>query len=200
MRADDPVTFYLDFVSPYSWLALMQAERFAEVHRIEWQIRPVVYAVLLADHGLVGPVEVEAKRRYTFHDVARCADRLDLQFNGPPEHPFRSLEALRTLQLFTDSPETLRLAVRLANICWGEGRSLTDPAVIAGVVEQVGLDPRALSERIAAEGNKQALRATTETARSRGVFGVPTFVLGRELFWGHDRLDHLARRLAGPRS
>src|SRR6185503_4800799 len=91
------VPFYLDFISPYTWLALARAETFAEEHGIAWEPRPVVYAALLDAHGLVGPVETEAKRRYTLHDVARSAQALGLRLVGPPAHPFRSLAALRTL-------------------------------------------------------------------------------------------------------
>lgn len=102
--------FYLDFISPYSWLALMQAERFATEHAVRWDVRPVVYAALLQANGLVGPAEVQAKRRYTFRDIVRCAHELGLRLSGPPEHPFRSLEALRTAYLFREEPQALRLA------------------------------------------------------------------------------------------
>ena len=113
MTATRTAHFYLDFVSPYSWLALMQAERFAAEHGVHWEVRPVVYAALLQANGLVGPVEVPAKRRYTLRDVVRCAHELGLRLNGPPEHPFRSLEALRTAYLFRQEPRSLQLAVRL---------------------------------------------------------------------------------------
>lgn len=191
------VPFYLDFISPYSWMALMQAERFAAEHGFQWEMRPVVYAALLDAHGLTGPAETPAKRRYAFHDVVRCAQSLGLKFEGPPEHPFRSLEALRTLYAFRDDPAALRLAVRLSDACWGEGRSLADPRVIREAVASVGLDATALDRRIAEDAVKQGLRRTTEAAIRLGVFGVPTFVVDDELFWGHDRLDHLARRLSG---
>lgn len=189
--------FYLDFISPYTWLALMQAERFAEDHGVGWEPRPVVYAALLDAHGLVGPAETPAKRRYTFQDVARSSHRLGLRLCGPPEHPFRSLDALRTLYLFRREPQALRLAVRLSDACWGDGRSLTDLAVLRDVVAHVGLDPADLAQRISAVEVKQGLRELTDEALRQGVFGVPTFAYGEELFWGHDRLEHLAARLAG---
>src|SRR5262249_21884750 len=116
------VSFYLDFISPYTWLALMQAERFAGEHGIRWEPRPVVYAALPDAHALVGPAETPAKRRYTFQDVARSARRLGVRLCGPPSHPFRSLEALRALCLFRQEPRALRLAVAMSNACWGEGR------------------------------------------------------------------------------
>jgi len=196
-RARPRLALYLDFVSPYTWLALMQAERFAAEQGIAWEPRPVVYAALLSAHGLVGPVETEAKRRYTFLDVARSAHRLGLRLAGPPRHPFRSLDALRVQYLFRSEPAALRLAVRLAAACWGEGRDLTDPAVLGAVVAGAGLDPADLERRIGAAEVKDGLRALTDDAVSQGVFGVPTFVCDGELFWGHDRLEHLAARLSG---
>jgi 2-hydroxychromene-2-carboxylate isomerase len=197
MKPTPVVPFYLDFVSPYTWLALVQAERFAAENGIRWEPRPVVYAALLDGNGLIGPAETPAKRRYTFQDVARSAHRLGIPLSGAPEHPFRSLEALRTLCVFRGEPQALQLAVRLSNACWGEGKSLTDPEVIRGVVAGVGLDTRDLEQRIKSVEAKQDLRDLTDEALRRGVFGVPTFVYEEELFWGHDRLAHLASRIAG---
>ncbi len=191
------ITFYLDFISPYTWLALMQSKGFAEEHGIDWDLRPVVYAALLDTHGLVGPAETKAKRRYTFHDITRLAQAHGLKFVGPPSHPFRSLEALRTLFLFREDPQALELAIRLSNACWGEGRDLTDPGVLRAVVDEVGLDAANLEQRISTPETKHGLRALTEDAIARGVFGVPTFLHGEEMFWGHDRLDQLAASLTG---
>ncbi len=197
MTATRIAQFYLDFVSPYSWLALMQAERFAAEHSVRWEVRPVVYAALLQANGLVGPAEVAAKRGYTLRDVVRCAHELGLRLEGPPEHPFRSLEALRTAYLFRQEPQGLQLAVRLSDACWGEGRRLSDPDVLVEIVNDVGLDATRLAQRIADPAVKRGLRELTDEALSRGVFGVPTFVVDGEPFWGHDRLDHVARHLAG---
>ncbi len=191
------IPFYFDFISPYAWLALMQSRRFAEEHGIRWELRPVVYAALLDAHGLVGPAESKAKRRYTFHDVVRLARERGLKFSGPPAHPFRSLDALRTLFLFRQDRQALELATRLANACWGEGRDLGDLGVLQAVVEESGLDGSGLGERISQPETKQGLRQMTEEAIAGGVFGVPTFLNGREMFWGHDRLDQLAASLAG---
>ncbi len=191
------ITFYLDFISPYTWLALMQSKGFAKEHGIRWGLRPVVYAALLKEHGLVGPVETEAKRRYTFHDITRLARAHGLKYTGPPSHPFRSIEALRTQFLFREDPQALELAIRLSDACWGEGRDLTDPGVLRAAVDNVGLDASDLEERISTPETKHGLRVLTEDAIARGVFGVPTFLHGDEMFWGHDRLDQLAVSLAG---
>ena len=73
------VDFYFDFISPYAWLALAQAEDFAAEHRVEFQLQPVVYAALLDATGLVGPAEEPSKRHYIFTDVLRSARALGLR-------------------------------------------------------------------------------------------------------------------------
>ena len=196
-RSDTAVDFFFDFVSPYSYLALVQAEEFARVHGVRWRLFPVVYGVLLDRTGLVGPVETESKRRYTLVDILRSAASLDVPLVGPPNHPFRSLAALRTVCVFRDDPRALPISVALARACWAEGKDLTDPDVIAMSVQAAGGDVTGLRQRIVAPEVKERLRRLTEDALDRGVFGVPTFDHRGELFWGHDRLSHLAARLDG---
>jgi len=191
------VELYFDFLSPYAYLALARARAFGERNGIGWELHPVVFARLLDAHGLVGPVEVEAKRRYTWRDVVRSADALGVPLVGPPAHPFRSLDALRVQCLLGDGAEALELAVSLARAAWADGRDLADWGVLADAVRAVGLDADDLERRASAPEVKRALRLRTEAAVKRGVFGVPTFARGDELFWGHDRMDQLALRLAG---
>ncbi len=191
------VRFYLDFVSPYTYLALMRAREFSRANQVEWQLRPVVYGALLDATGLVGPVEVPAKRRYTHRDILRNARLSGIPLVGPPEHPFRSLEALRTLCLFRHDQRSVALAVGLAKACWGDGRPLTDLAVIEDVVAGLGLDSAALGERICEDAVKRDLYDLTREALENGIFGVPSFEVEGDIFWGHDRLDHLAARLTG---
>lgn len=191
------VRLYFDFVSPYSYLALTQVEGFGEEHKIAWTVRPILYAAVLERRGLVGPAEEPVKREYTTRDIVRAAYRLGVPLAGPPEHPFNSLAALRTLCVFQDDPRALPLAVRLSSLCWGEGQLLTHPETLIAAVDKCGLSAAGLAERIASSDVKQRLRANTEEALEAGVFGVPTFVWEGELFWGHDRMAHLADRLEG---
>ena len=186
------VDFYFDFISPYSWFALVAAEDFAVEHGVEFRLRPVVFAVLLDATGLIGPAEVRSKRTYTIVDVYRTAQSLGLKLVGPPAHPFRSLEALRLVTSELHGSRAFPLALALARGCWEGGRDLTDMGVLTDVAAQVGIDTTDLEKRIASPDVKAALRATTADALHAGVFGVPTFACGPELFWGHDRMPQLA--------
>jgi 2-hydroxychromene-2-carboxylate isomerase len=191
------VRVYFDFVSPYSYLALNRLSAFGERWGIDWEPAPVFYAALLDANHLVGPAETSAKRRYTLADVLRAAEIQGVALAGPPTHPFRSLEALRVATLFAGEPGALALSLALSTACWAEGRDLTDWSVLVDVTARAGFDAAGLEARASAQEVKRALQERTAAAIGAGVFGVPTFELDGELFWGHDRLDHLAARIDG---
>jgi len=191
------VRFYFDLLSPYAWLALREAEPFAERHGISWDMRPVVFAKLLEAHRLVGPAEVEAKRLYTWFDVARLAARAGAPLVGPPAHPFRSLEALRAVCAVRGDEQRLRLARSFADATWSEGADLTRQEDRRCAIASCGHDPTEVERRILEDDVKLELREMTGDAIDRGVFGVPTFEFEGELFWGQDRLPYLGEALDG---
>lgn len=158
---------------------------------------PVLLAALLDRHGTVGPAEVPAKRAYTIRDVMRCAREAGLTCTFPPGHPFNPLLPLRACAAVPKGEARRRAAGALLDATWSGGHDVTDPAVVAALLGEAGLDGPALVAAAATPEGKARLRQTSEDALARGVFGVPTFAVGGELFWGHDRLDHLAAWLRG---
>jgi len=113
----------------------------------------------------------------------------------PPAHPFNPLAALR---LIIAAGSDRRAAGTVLRAVFGEGRDVTDPAVIADLAEQLGVaNPQAA---LADPAIKQRLRDNTEWACARGVFGVPTVVIGEELFWGHDAIDMALDYLKQPQA
>ncbi len=192
-----PVTLWFDYISPYSYLALTQVEAFGREHEVAWLVRPLFYAAVLDATGRMGPAEIPIQRAYTLRDILRAAELLGVPLTGPPAHPFRSLLALRATALVQDEPLALPLAIALSRAAWGKKRNLEDPAVVAEVTSAAGLDGPALVARAESEEAKSLLRRNTEEALAAGVCGVPTFGWEGELFWGHDRMAHLAARLTG---
>ena len=148
-------------------------------------------------HGLVGPAEVPAKREHTMRDVLRTATRLGVACQGPPTHPFNPLRALRLCLAVDDPGARRRLACAVMDAAWADGRDLNDESVLRAVAERSGLDGARLLERTQDPAVKQALIAATEAAIAAGVFGVPTFRVGKDLVWGSDRFDTVNWLLAG---
>jgi 2-hydroxychromene-2-carboxylate isomerase len=191
------VDFYFDFVSPYAWLAAHQLGAVRECAEVRFRYVPVLFAGLLDHHANVGPAEIPAKRRYTFVDAQRWAMHLGLEFKSPPAHPFNPLKPLRVTSAVEDERARERLAVALLDAAWSAGRDITSDAVIKEVASSAGADGNELLRRAQSEEIKQRLRQQTEGAVGAGVFGVPSFVVDREIFWGNDRLPFLQAHLQG---
>ncbi len=190
------VEFYFDPISPYSWLAAMQSER-VEAAGVRLDFRPVLLAGLLAAHSTKGPAETAAKRAYTMRDVLRLAARLGLPVQGPPTHPFNPLRALRMCIALDDAGARRGFGEALLDAAWARGRDLTDDAVLTALAQECGLDGRALLARADEADIKQRLIDATDTAVAAGIFGVPTYRIDGEIFWGEDRIDALLWRLQG---
>lgn len=188
--------WYADPVSPYVWLATHDLARI-EAAGVDLVLVPVLFAGLLNAHGNVGPAELPAKRRYLFRDVMREAARRGMRFKGPPGHPFNPLAALRMCTAVPDDRERHRLFLALVKACWEDGTDISEAATLARLADGAGFDGQALLAASATPRIKQALADATAQAVADGVFGVPTFRLGDELFWGGDRVDALLWRLQG---
>lgn len=174
------VRFYFDFVSPYAYLAWTQLKSRPDLEPV-----PVLFGALLDAHGNIGPAEVPAKRSYLIRDIARIAHRFGVRLAMPPSHPFNPLLALRLACL--DTPDRIALIDDLYAEIWAGGRGVTDRDVVAEIAARHGVDLARAQEGDA----KVALRANTEQAIARGVFGVPTMIVDDQLFWGCDSLPHL---------
>jgi 2-hydroxychromene-2-carboxylate isomerase len=190
------VEFWFDPISPYAWLATHSLARL-EAAGLQVRFMPVLFAGLLKAHGNLGPAEVPAKRIYLFRDVMREAARRGMPFAGPPGHPFNPLTALRMCTALDDDTERRTLALALIGACWEAGEDISDAAVLARLADAAGFDGNGLLERAATPAVKEALAAATDAAIAAGIFGVPTFRLEGELFWGGDRIETLLWRLDG---
>ena len=198
MSAAPPVTFYFDFISPYAFIGWSQIHAIAERNGVAVVAIPVLFAGLLDAHGTKGPAEIPAKRVYTFRDAYRKAHRLGLPaLRPPPSHPFNPLLALRVASLPLPDADRRRLIDALFAATWSSGAGIETPAAVAAAAATAGLDGEALVLAAQAPGVKQQLREATAQAVARGIFGVPTAVVGDEIFWGTDGLDHVEACLRG---
>jgi 2-hydroxychromene-2-carboxylate isomerase len=192
------VKFYFDFISPYAYIAWTQVNALAERNERRVEPLPVLFAALLDAHGQRGPAEIPAKRTYTFRDAYRKAHRLGLPpLVPPPSHPFNPLLALRVASLPLEPAAQRRLIDALYTSTWALGIGVEDPRAVSAAATRAGLDGDALVRAAAEPEAKARLRAATEEAVRRGVFGVPTVLVDDEIFWGTDGLELVEPFLRG---
>jgi len=191
MQEEVKVSWVFDVISPFAYLAFPQLSRLPA--HVSVGFVPVLFAGLLQHFGQLGPAEIPSKRRFTYRFVLWRARQLGLPMRMPPAHPFNPLPALR---LIIAAGSDRRAAGTVLDAVFRDGRDVSDPAVIADLARLLGIaDPQVA---IADPAIKQRLRDNTAWASARGVFGVPTLVIGKELFWGHDAFDMALEYLRHP--
>lgn len=191
------IRLYFDPISPYVWLAFKRLDEL-KAAGLAIDPRPVLFAGLLNAHGQKGPAEIPAKRAYIFGDVMRLAAMHGYAFQGPPTHPFNPLRALRMCIAIDDAGQRLSFARALSDACWELGQDLSDRPTLDRIAQSCGLDAAPLGAAAERPEIKGRLMEATNAAISAGIFGVPSFVCDKELFWGADRIDALLWRLKHP--
>ncbi|HRP76971.1 MAG TPA: 2-hydroxychromene-2-carboxylate isomerase [Rhodocyclaceae bacterium] len=180
-RAPTHADLYFDVVSPYAYLldAVLRKEGFPLAIRLH----PVLFAGLLEAHGNKGPAEIDAKREFTYQLCTWTGQLRGIPFMMPSLHPFNPLPYLR---LIIALGSTSRATSTVLDALWTTGCDPEDPATWRSVLERLTV-PDA-DERIADPQVKLQLRENTDKAVSLGIFGVPTLMVGKRLFWGLDAL------------
>lgn len=181
------ITFYLDFVSPYAYLAFEHLPQALQGLTYEVVYRPVLFAGFLKHHGQLGPAEIAPKRDWTYRQALWQAHRHGIAMDLPAQHPFNPLSLLRlALACGREGTANRYVCEAIFRHAWRGGADAADAKRLEALV--AALKP---ARDMAAEDVKAELKANTEAAIARGVFGVPTCAVDDKLFWGFDALPML---------
>lgn len=176
------IDWYFDFISPFSYLQCEQLDRLPVP--VALQLKPVLFAGLLAHWDNKGPAEIEPKRLWTFEHCAWLAHKHGIPMRLPAHHPFNPLPLLR---LSIALGNTHAAVQRIFRFVWRDGHLPSDGAAWAALLEELGATP----EMLDAPTVKQQLRQFGEQAIAHRVFGVPSAVVDNRVFWGFDATDML---------
>ncbi|MEN9712173.1 MAG: hypothetical protein RLY90_434 [Pseudomonadota bacterium] len=187
------ITCYLDFISPYAHLAFEAVPQTLQGISHVMVYKPILFAALLKHHGQLGPAEIPGKREWTYRQVLWQAKQHGIRLDMPQAHPFNPLALLR-LAVACDAQGLPNRFVceTIFHHVWHGGALAEDPSRLAVLSAQLqpARDPN--SPEV-----KDQLKANTEEAIARGLFGVPTFAVDDQLFWGFDALPMLRAYLDG---
>ena len=190
--------FFFDVGSPSSYLAWTQLPGICERAGAALVARPMLLGGVFQATGNASPRAVPAKGSYTFVDLSRFAKRYGVPLRMNPHFPINTLKLMRAacgaqaheLQRFQD------FLAAVFNAIWVDAANLNDPAVAAQVLADAGFDAAQVFGWAGEADAKAVLRANTEEAVSRGVFGAPTMFVDSEMYFGQDRLDFVAQAVA----
>lgn len=195
------IDYYASLNSPWTHLGAARIEALAAQYGASLRIWPVDFGTIFAGSGgLPLPKRSPQRQAYRLQELARWRDALGIPIQIHPKFfPANELPgaacviALRETQ--GDAP-AIRLAHRILKALWEEDKNTGEAETLAALIPECGLDADAVM-RLGAEPRwLEKRQADTEAALARGVFGAPCYVIGQDIFWGQDRLEFVAQRLA----
>jgi 2-hydroxychromene-2-carboxylate isomerase len=178
--------FWFDYSCPYAYVASTQVEALAARAGATLRWRPMllggVFRAVATPQNLATTMS-PAKARYLLVDQQRLADRAGVLLRHPPEHPRRTVSALRATLARDNDPAVIHAFYRAY---WVDGRAIEDPEVVRAIAGDVDL-----------ETAREPLRVATEEAIALGIFGAPAYVVAGRLWWGSDRQHFVEAALRG---
>jgi 2-hydroxychromene-2-carboxylate isomerase len=183
------IEFFFDYLSPYSYLASTQLPALAARRGVEVAHRPCLLHGVLTGSGNTPPPTVPARAKHMPKDLDRWVRRYGVPFAFNPAFPMSTVTALRAAFAAEDAGVFAPYHDAMFRAAWVERRNLADAAVLGDVIAKAGLDAPALLAAAAGDAAKAKLKANVDELVARGGFGLPSFFVGDELFFGNDRLE-----------
>ncbi|HME72808.1 MAG TPA: 2-hydroxychromene-2-carboxylate isomerase [Myxococcota bacterium] len=185
------IQFWFEFASTYSYPAAMRIERAAEQAGVALAWKPFLLGPIFRSQGWSdSPFNLySAKGRYMWRDLERTCEKEGLPFRRPTQFPRNGLLAARVAVAGLAEPWCPTFIREVYRANFAEDREIADPQVLADLLRRVSPAAGPALDRASSEAVKQQLRAHGDEAAALGIFGAPSFLVGRELFWGNDRLD-----------
>lgn len=187
----EPIEFYFDFASPYGYFASLRIDALAQRHGRAVAWKPFMLGAIFKITGSGPVVDAPIRGAYASRDLARTARRSEIPFRLPEGFPHATLAPARAYYWLADTDATAAKAFARAayHAYFAEGRDISRPEVTAEIAAGHGAEPDELLRAIQEPAIKARLKAVTDIALERGVFGSPFVFVDDEPFWGNDRLD-----------
>jgi 2-hydroxychromene-2-carboxylate isomerase len=191
------VEFYFDVGSPAAYLAWMQLPRLGAETGARIAYKPMLLGGVFQATGNQSPMAIAVKGRYVMMDLERFAQRDGVAFSHNPFFPINTLTLMRgaTGLQMREPARMVPYAEAVFRAIWVDGQNMNDPVVVAQVLRSADFDPAALLALAGDPEVKERLKAVTQDAVARGVFGAPTFFVDGQMYWGQDRLDFVKTAL-----
>ncbi len=193
------VDYFFAVVSPWSYLGDARLREIADRYGATLKHKPVNTALIFSrTGGLQLKDRSDQRKAYRMQELRRWRDHLGAELTLEPRYfPTNDQLAARTVAAALQSGEDpSELVHALMRACWVEDQDVAEPSVVSAALATAGLDADKLMSLAESDACRNEIDANTEEAISRGVFGVPAYLIGDQLFWGQDRLDFVERALA----
>jgi 2-hydroxychromene-2-carboxylate isomerase len=185
------VEYYFDFLSPYSYFSFISLKNKDFFNNYDVELKPVVMGSLFNHFEMKGPGMIRPKRQYMLKQCFIYAAINNISFTPPDKHPFNPLYALRLATKSCSKERQLEIIEALFTACWGRGLTLGEPEELSPILQESGFDAQTLIDLTFNKEVKKELKQNIKDAISSDIFGVPSFKVQDEIFWGNDSINQM---------
>ena len=181
--------FYFDFISPYSYLAYKKLKKNNLDNKMNINYKPILLGGLHKLGGITAPAFNERKMKNMKNDCILVANKNDIEFQWNTKFPINTLTLMRGYIAIDEETKN-----NFFDICfdyyWKDNVDISDKKILSKIIKLTKLDEKEFFEKTQDEKIKNELKKLTEDAFQKDIFGAPTFVVNKKIFWGQDRLDY----------
>ena len=183
------IDFYFDFISPYSFLAHKRIRKIQKAENIKFTYKPILLGGLHNLIGITAPAFINSKAKFMFRDCKMVSKKFNIKFKFNPLFPINSLNLMRGLLSVKNGLKNTYIDF-FFDAYWQDALNLNEEKIIFSILKKIKINKRNFLKNINDQKIKDKLKQLTQYAYEKDIFGAPTFVVNKKIFWGQDRLDY----------
>tara|TARA_Y100000741_G_scaffold245712_1_gene188583 strand:+ start:301 stop:888 length:588 start_codon:yes stop_codon:yes gene_type:complete len=184
------IEFYFDFSSPYAYIGYKEIKRLEKNNSFKIKYMPIFLGGLHNSAGITPAAFIELKSKYMVRDTKLICKKKNISFNFNSYFPIKTVNFMRGILIARNEDYEKIYIEKMFNAIWKDGLNMNDQTVINKVMKNIDLNPEIFLAKIADQKIKDKLRKLTDDALKKGIFGAPTFLVNKKIFWGQDRLSY----------
>ncbi len=184
------IEFYFDFSSPYSYIAYKEIKRLEKNNSFKIRYMPIFLGGLHNAAGITAAAFIKLKSKYMMEDTKLICEKKNIKFIFNSYFPIKTVNFMRGVIISEEDNSEKVYIERVFNAIWKDGLNMNDPIVINKVLKNIDLNPEKFLAKATNQKVKDKLKVLTENALEKGIFGAPTFLVNKKIFWGQDRLSY----------
>ena len=184
------IEFYFDFSSPYSYIGYEEIKRIEKKDSIIIKYMPIFLGGLHNAAGVTPAAFIDVKSKYMIEDTKLICEKKNIKFIFNSYFPIKTVSFMRGVLIAEEDSFRKIYIEKIFNAIWKDGLNMNDKTVIEKVLKNMELNPEIFLSKISDNKIKVKLRKLTDDALKKGIFGAPTFLVNKKIFWGQDRLSY----------